>query len=160
MNSSLFMGLLHTMTDSVRKILKNSISNILIFKYYKNGSLSSLLQEEQSNNSFQNFDDTKRMIIIYGMKSDNMFKSLKEFYARKRPPLVGIPQSYINLISKCWEEDPTNRLSFSEIVNLMKTDSGFIIDGADKNAYYEYIKLLDDYIDLLDEDQDRLISFI
>lgn len=88
-----------------------------------------------------------------------MFKSLKEFYARKRPPLVGIPQSYINLISKCWEEDPSNRLSFSEIVNLMKTDSGFIIDGADKNAYYEYIKLLDDYIDLLDEDQDRLISF-
>lgn len=40
---------------------------------------------------------------------------------------TSITDSYCSLIERCWSQDPKDRPSFEEIVNELKTDSGYII---------------------------------
>ena len=55
------------------------------------------------------------------------------------------PESYRNLIQRCWAEKPENRPTFDEIVRMLRTDPGFILDGVNKEEYFGYIKFLDHY---------------
>lgn len=54
-----------------------------------------------------------------------------------------IASSYKNLIEKCWSQNPENRPSFSDILNELRNDPGFITSKIDESKYYDYIFLLD-----------------
>mgnify|MGYP002476355004 CR=1 FL=1 len=49
-----------------------------------------------------------------------------------------IPKSYNNLIDKFWSQNPGNRHTFNEIVNLLKNDLEFITDKIINEDYQTY----------------------
>lgn len=58
-----------------------------------------------------------------------------------RPPFnFPVPASYRNMIEKCWSYDPRDRPTFQQIVNLLKTDNGFITQTVDKDEFMEYVE--------------------
>lgn len=50
-----------------------------------------------------------------------------------------IPNCYQELIEKCWCQDPKKRLSFNEIVDILKTNKEFITDKEKEEIYMKYI---------------------
>lgn len=62
---------------------------------------------------------------------------------RKRPELKGISSSYRELIEICWDENPVNRPSFDEIVQMLKKDSGFITDLVEEIDFEDYTNEID-----------------
>lgn len=54
-----------------------------------------------------------------------------------------ISKCYQNLIKSCWSSNPEKRPSFSDIVNLFKTDREFITEKIDKSEYLQYINMID-----------------
>ena len=77
----------------------------------------------------------------------------------KRPSIDSIPTKYQELISACWKTDPQCRPSYDKIVAQLKSDPSFILEGTDKEAYYEYIRLIDEYSESMNEAKDEIISF-
>ena len=69
-----------------------------------------------------------------------------------------IPESYKNLIEKCWSQDPSIRPSFDEIVKELKSDSGFITDLVDEGQYQDYIDYIDEYKVTFDKEK-KMLSF-
>ena len=55
-----------------------------------------------------------------------------------------IPQCYRKLISKCWEQNPEERLTFDEIVYLIKNDENFITQNVDKKEFLDYVHKIDE----------------
>lgn len=43
-----------------------------------------------------------------------------------------IPKAYHNLIERCWDENPSKRPSFEEIITELRTNPEFITDSVDK----------------------------
>ena len=56
-----------------------------------------------------------------------------------------ISDSYRSLIEQCWAQDPSDRLSFSEIVDKLKSKPGFITDTIDENKFLDYVDSIDEY---------------
>ena len=54
-----------------------------------------------------------------------------------------IPDCYRDLITSCWGNDPNERPTFDQIVNMLKTNEDFIIEGVDKDEYLDYIELIE-----------------
>lgn len=50
---------------------------------------------------------------------------------------LSIPNCYQELIEKCWCQDPKERLSFNEIVDILKTNKEFITDKKKRRNLYE-----------------------
>ncbi|KAK8857583.1 hypothetical protein M9Y10_015988 [Tritrichomonas musculus] len=69
-----------------------------------------------------------------------------------------MPESYKNLIEKCWSQDPSIRPSFDEIVKELKSDSGFITDLVDEGQYQDYIDYIDEYKVTFDKEK-KMLSF-
>ena len=69
-----------------------------------------------------------------------------------------MPESYKNLIEKCWSQDPSIRPSFDEIVKELKSDSGFITDLVDEGQYQDYIDYIDEYKVTFDKGK-KMLSF-
>ena len=57
-----------------------------------------------------------------------------------------IPQSYKDLIIKCWSKNLNDRLTFDAICDKLKTDEGFIIEGVDREAYHKYVESIDEQL--------------
>lgn len=55
-----------------------------------------------------------------------------------------IPECYYNLITRCWAENPEDRLTFADIVLELRNNKDFISDGIDSDEYYDYIQMIDD----------------
>lgn len=53
-----------------------------------------------------------------------------------------VPKCYQDLITKCWSQDPNQRPTFNEIVQILKTNDDFITDGVDKNEFNDYIRIV------------------
>lgn len=66
------------------------------------------------------------------------------------------PDSYRNLIQRCWAENPEERPTFDEIVRSLRTDKAFLIDGVDKEEYMNYIRFLDHYTIIKDRRKSAL----
>lgn len=47
------------------------------------------------------------------------------------------------MIESCWAQNPSERPSFDDIVDLLKTDSSFITDKIRKNDFFSYIEFID-----------------
>lgn len=94
-------------------------------------------------------------LVVYEIVTNEIpfkdFNTIAQIYANvvmkgNRPEFdFPVPDSYRNLIEKCWAYDPTDRPTFDEIVNMLKSDSGFITDLVDENGFLDYIDFIDDY---------------
>ena len=50
---------------------------------------------------------------------------------------------YRNLITSCWENDPNGRPTFDQITSMLKNNQDFIIDGVDKDEYFDYFESIE-----------------
>ncbi|KAK8899073.1 hypothetical protein M9Y10_001372 [Tritrichomonas musculus] len=57
-----------------------------------------------------------------------------------------VPQCYRELIESCWSQDPSDRPSFNEIVELLRNDERFITENFDEDKYRSYIRYIDDCV--------------
>ncbi|KAK8876047.1 hypothetical protein M9Y10_006231 [Tritrichomonas musculus] len=63
-----------------------------------------------------------------------------------RPPIKdGVPQAYRSLIEKCWAQDPKCRPSFGEVLEMLRSDEGFITDVIDGCDFFRYVDYIDNY---------------
>lgn len=80
------------------------------------------------------------------INNPNIIQVLQRVQQGKMPSLDdSIPECFRELIQRCWSLDPDERPTFNEIVRLLRTDPDFIIDGVDKDEFFDYVKLLDHY---------------
>ena len=56
---------------------------------------------------------------------------------------VDLPDCFKNLILSCYVEDQTKRLSFDQIVDLLKTNHEFIDGKINVHEYLMYVRLID-----------------
>ena len=72
-------------------------------------------------------------------KDITLYKLERKIIEGERPDLMLIPPQYSKYkkrIQKCREADPSDRPSFDEIVHLLETDQGFIIDTVDEDDFH------------------------
>lgn len=63
----------------------------------------------------------------------------------KRPEIKeSVGECYRRLIEICWKQDPNERPSFDDIVNILKCDDEFITVSIRRNDYFKYIKFIDE----------------
>lgn len=55
-----------------------------------------------------------------------------------------IPDSYRQLIERCWSFNPSDRPKFSEIVSMLKTDKGFITEKVKEDDFRYYVKSIEE----------------
>lgn len=55
-----------------------------------------------------------------------------------------IPKCYRDLIKKCWSYDPAERITFDEIVHILRTNRDFITEDINEEEYINYIKYIDE----------------
>lgn len=87
------------------------------------------------------------------------FRYIRDFLYGKIPQIDSVPSCYEDLIKDCWNSIPNDRPSFDKIVSMLKSDPKFILEGTDKDAYYEYIKLIDEYHMKIGDAKNKIISF-
>lgn len=88
----------------------------------------------------------------YG-KSPNIMKII----AGARPQFdKSVPQPYQNLFARCWSESIEERPTFSEILELLKTDPSFITENVDQEEFNKYVDLLNAKTQDLPEDEKLL----
>ncbi len=77
-------------------------------------------------------------------KNYNIHKLMVEVIInRNRPEMDSfVPQSFQNLIKRCWAHNPDDRPDSEEIVNLLENDESFLNESVEINDYYNYIDLV------------------
>lgn len=53
-----------------------------------------------------------------------------------------VPEFYVELIKKCWDQNPNERPSFDDIVNELENNDGFMLPGSDEKEVKEYINYI------------------
>lgn len=94
------------------------------------------------------------MIVYEIMTNEKPFKNIgnictiwNKVNSKERPEFsFPIPQAYKTLIEKCWSHDPEKRPSFSQIVEQLRTDSGFITEKINVEDYQSYVAFLNQEI--------------
>ena len=51
-----------------------------------------------------------------------------------------IPESYKNLIERCWNQDPNKRPTFKQITQELREDPGFITSSINAKKYHDFIE--------------------
>lgn len=83
-------------------------------------------------------------------KGVNVFKMMAIAPNGYRPEIKSdVPDCWRKLIEKCWSQDPSQRPTFSEIVDLLKIDQDFITSTVDQDEFLNYIEYLEDNYPIL-----------
>ncbi|KAK8843097.1 hypothetical protein M9Y10_025288 [Tritrichomonas musculus] len=53
-----------------------------------------------------------------------------------------VPEAYKDLIVKCWSQNPSDRLTFQEIVYLLENDSSFLTNDVNKEDFRKYVDFI------------------
>lgn len=69
-----------------------------------------------------------------------------------------IPESYQSLISRCWSQDPSQRPSFDEIVDELRSEPSFITDLVDETLFLNYVDYIDEFEKSFNKDK-TILSF-
>lgn len=57
---------------------------------------------------------------------------------------ANVPKCYQELITKCWSQDPENRPTFPQIVEMLKTNREFVTElNVDEEEFHEYIDIIE-----------------
>lgn len=91
------------------------------------------------------------MIVFEIMTKNNIFDGVNYNFLKMhevcngyRPEFkVKIPDSYRNLIERCWSQDPKKRPSFDEILEELKHDNSYITESVNKEDFEKYVSYID-----------------
>lgn len=65
----------------------------------------------------------------------------------QRPVIKKVyPECYIQLINRCWSQNPEERPTFAEIVNYLRNEEKFITNRVCKDVYLNYIQMIDNQL--------------
>ena len=105
------------------------------------------------------------MIVYYIYSGHLPFDSQSQFdyfhriINNERPVLnFDMPECYKKLIRCCWVNNPDERPSFDEIVDIIKNTPEFITDYIDESEFYRYVEYIEqkgvkhDSINLIEND--------
>lgn len=56
-----------------------------------------------------------------------------------------VPDVYVDLIKKCWSQEPEERPTFDQILTDLRSNSEFITEKVDKSDFLDYIECTDKY---------------
>ncbi|KAK8880351.1 hypothetical protein M9Y10_003018 [Tritrichomonas musculus] len=92
-------------------------------------------------------------LITYEIMCENKpFENLRTFTeiynevvnCNNRPEIPSsVPDCYRKLIEICWSQDPDERLTFEEIVNVLNNDKNFITPEVDSEVFNKYVRRFD-----------------
>ena len=75
----------------------------------------------------------------------NQFALMKQVMDGYRPPFnFQIPDCYRKLIEECWQDDPSKRPTFDDIVFMLKNNPDFITENVDEEEFLDYVDLIDE----------------
>lgn len=90
------------------------------------------------------------MIVYYIYSGHLPFDSQSQFdyfhriINNERPVLnFDMPECYKKLIRCCWVNNPDERPSFDEIVDIIKNTPEFITDYIDESEFYRYVEYIE-----------------
>lgn len=84
--------------------------------------------------------------IPYKNEVNNFVKLSQKVINGYRPTIrEDVPDSYRNLIERCWSQDPKERPSFDVIVVNLKENKGFLADTIDEAEFCDYVELIENY---------------
>ena len=104
--------------------------------------------ENYYNSEYSEYSDAYAFgLIIYQLYTNekifdecNYFQVLVLIEKGYRPLFTKeIPSSYKNLIECCWNEDPNKRPLFSEIINELRNNKGFITSTINEDIFNKYM---------------------
>ena len=93
-------------------------------------------------------------LIVYEiLTSEKLFKNFNLLSLMRkvqedgyRPTLSDdIPDSYQDLIERCWSQKAEDRPSFAQIVSDLTSNPEFITELVDENEYYDYVDFIEKY---------------
>ena len=73
-------------------------------------------------------------------RNDQIVHEIVDKKSRPQFPDESIPLCYQELIERCWNDDPSERPSFDDIVDILQNDRRFITPKVNEEEYYNYIK--------------------
>lgn len=76
----------------------------------------------------------------------NINEIFNEVVTKCNRPVINksVPECNRNLIEVCWKQEPKERPSFDEIVNILREDDRFITDSVRVNDDRKYIAFIDE----------------
>ena len=97
--------------------------------------------------------------IISGEKpfeGDHYFQIMNKVLKGERPKIrESITESFVELIKKCWSQDPKERPSFDQIVTQLKTNKGFLVN-VDQDIFNAYVQYIDDFQSKFEKSNEKL----
>lgn len=69
-----------------------------------------------------------------------------------------VPKFYVNLIQKCWANDPNERPSFDEIVKELEQNDDFIFEGANVEIVKRYIRKTKEFLEVDKKNESSVFS--
>lgn len=98
-------------------------------------------------------------IIWYDFNNCSFGDLIKKIKDGDRPKFNStVSEPYKSLIEKCWSQEPSERPTFDQITDELKTNPDFITDLIDENEYLSYIDYINEYNTSFDATK-KLISF-
>lgn len=78
----------------------------------------------------------------------NPFQLLEKICGNHMPYLDdSIPKCYKDLLEKCWNFNPGDRLTFKEICKELRNNVEFLVNLEDYNEFENYVKEIDEFVD-------------
>ena len=77
------------------------------------------------------------------VNKNDIFNKVVDKASRPEIPST-LPSIYRNLIERCWSQEKTDRPTFEDIVEHLKSDSNFITELIQSDYYYNYIEFIDE----------------
>ena len=102
------------------------------------------------------------LILYQIMTNEELFQGLNERPGQFRQFVIeggrpnkfgNIPNCYSKLIQRCWSDNPKERPSFGEIIDLLKNDREFITEDVSEKDFRDYIKFIDESKSSFDSSQ-------
>ena len=76
--------------------------------------------------------------------SQSQFNYFHRIINNERPVLnFNMPECYKKMIRCCWVNNPDERPSFDEIVDIIKNTPEFITDYIDESEFYRYVEYIE-----------------
>lgn len=86
------------------------------------------------------------MTLDKSFKKKNLYEIMLLIGQGKRPIIKeSVPKAYRELIERCWSQEPSNRLTFKEIITNLESNPEFITAKVNKKKFFNYIKLIKKY---------------
>lgn len=71
---------------------------------------------------------------------------MKKLQTGERPEIPeDTPDAYVSLLERCWAQDVSERPSFEEIKNEIRTNDGFLNEKIDRNEFKKFVDFTDNY---------------